>query len=72
MAKYRVIEVDCYTSQSRSKSTKFVVQKAYNFLFITFWFSVENAVFYEKESAISLANELFEMCNKPAKTVYTK
>lgn len=70
MAKYRVIKVDFYSM--RSVSTKYVVQKAYNFLFMTFWLDVENASFWDEEDAIRLVDKLVELCDKPAKTVYTK
>lgn len=70
MARYRVIRVDFYSM--RSVSTKFVVQKAYNILFMTFWVDVENASFWDEEDAIRLVDELVNLCDKPIKTVYTK
>lgn len=70
MAKYRVIKVDFYSM--RSVSTKYVVQKAYNFLFMTFWLDVENASFWDEEDAIRLVDKLVELCDKPVKTIYTK
>lgn len=70
MAKYRVIRDDYYSMGSIS--TRFVVQKAYNFLFMTFWVDVENASFWNKEDAIRLVDELVELCDKPVNTIYTK
>lgn len=70
MARYRVIEVFRY--HSKSVSNEFIVQKAYNIFFMTFWLDVQDAYFWKEEDAIRLVDELVELDNKPTKTIYTK